>query len=254
MKIATIALTTFREAVRDRILYAILVFALVMLAISTVLVRLSVDGEAKIIKDLGLACISVFGTLIAVFLGIGLVSKEIERRTLYTIIAKPIHRYQFVLGKYLGLVLTLLVNVAVMAIGLAGLAYAWEGAFSPSLLVAVLFILVELMLITALALMFSSFTTPALSAIFTICLYVAGHLSADLRSFAAQFGGATTRVAAEALYYLLPNLSRLNLKDQAVRGGQLDGAASALALLYGLCYIAALVSAAIVIFQRRDFK
>jgi ABC-type transport system involved in multi-copper enzyme maturation permease subunit len=252
-KVAAIALTTFKEAVRDRILYAILVFALVMLAGSGLLVRLSVGGEEKIVKDLGLACISIFGLLIAIFLGIGLVSKEIEKRTLYTVIAKPVSRNQFILGKYLGLVLTLLVNVVVMACGLVGLAYVWEGALSPRLLLAVLFIFLELMLVTALALLFSTFSSPALSAIFTLCLFVAGHLSADLRLFAAHFGGAVTRVVAETLYFLLPNLSYLDLKDRAVHNLGIDPGRTGLALAYGISYVTAVILTAMTIFQRREF-
>ena len=254
MKVAAIALNTFKEAVRDRILYAILVFALVMLAGSTILVTISVGGEVKIIKDLGLASISIFGTLIAVFLGIGLVSKEIERRTVYTIISKPIHRYQFILGKYLGLVLTLMVNVAVMALGLIGLAYVWEGIPNSRLLLAVLFIFLELMLITALALFFSTFSSPTLSAIFTLCLFVAGHLSADLRLFAARLGGTMVKISAESVYFLLPNLSRLNFKDQAVHGFAFDVGTTALSVSYAIFYIAMLVLAAMAIFQRRDFR
>jgi len=252
-KVAAIALNTFKEAVRDRILYAILVFALVMLAGSAVLVRLSVGGEGKILKDLGLACISIFGLVIAIFLGIGLVSKEIERRTLYTIISKPVSRHQFILGKYLGLVTTLLVNVLVMAVGLVGLVYVWEGSLSPSLPLAVLFIFLELMLVTALALLFSTFSSPALSAIFTLCLFVAGHLSADLRLFAAHLGGAATKGVAEALYFLLPNLSYLNLKDRAVHNLGIDPGTAGLALAYGISYVAAIILAAMAIFQRREF-
>ena len=254
MKVAAIALNTFRQAVRDRILYAILIFALVLLAGSTILVTISVGGEEKIIKDLGLACISIFGLLIAIFLGIGLVSKEIERRTVYTILSKPIHRHQFILGKYLGLVMTLLVNVGVMGLGLIGLTSFWEGTSSPRLLLAILFIFLELMLVTALALLFSAFSSPALSAIFTLCLFVAGHLSADLRLFAAHYGGGASRLLAEALYFLLPNLSRLNLKDQAVHTIGIDGGTTVLSSLYASCYIAALLLAAMAIFQRRDFK
>ena len=254
MKVTAIALNTFKEAVRDRILYAILIFALVMLAGSTILVTISVDGEEKIIKDLGLACISIFGLIIATFLGIGLVSKEIEKRTIYTIISKPIHRYQFILGKYLGLVMTLLVNVGVMGLGLIGLAYIWEGASSSRLLLAVLFTFLELVLVTAIAMLFSAFSSPALSAIFTLCLFVAGHLSADLRLFADRFGGAATKLLAEALFFLLPNLSRLNLKDQAVHGIAIDGGTMALSFVYAIFYVAALVLGAMAIFQRRDFK
>ena len=197
---------------------------------------------------------SIFGALIAIFLGIGLVSKEIEKRTVYTIISKPIDRYQFILGKYLGLVLTLLANVGVMALGLIGLAYLWEGTLSPRLALAVLFIFIELILVTALALLFSTFSSPTLSAIFTLCLFVAGHLSADLRLFAARFGGRLIRSAVEGLYFLLPNLSRLNFKDQAVHSLGIDAGTTALSFLYAMVYVAALVLAAMAIFERRDFK
>lgn len=254
MKVGAIVLNTFKEAVRDRILYAILIFALVMLIGSTILVTLSVGGEAKILKDLGLTCISLFGTLIAIFLGIGLVSKEIEKRTVYTVLSKSIHRYQFILGKYLGLVLTLLVNVSVMTLSLIGLVYLWEGMSSLSLLLAVVFIFFELLLITALALLFSTFSSPTLSAIFTLCLFVVGHLSADLRLFATRFGGAVTKFSAETLYYLLPNLSRLNFKDQAVHGIGIDGSTATLSFLYAILYIAMLILVAMAVFQRRDFE
>lgn len=254
MKVGAIALNTFKEAVRDRILYAMLAFALIMLIGSTVLVQLSVGGEAKILKDLGLTCISLFGTLIAIFLGIGLVSKEIEKRTVYTMLSKPIHRYQFILGKYLGLGLTLWINVLVMTLCLIGLVSLWEGVSSLRMLPAVLFIFLELLLITALALLFSTFSSPTLSAIFTLCLFVAGHLSADLKLFAARFGGSATKFLAEALYYLLPNLSRLNLKDQAVHGFGIDGTVMAVSLLYAILYTATLLFAATAVFQRRDFR
>ena len=253
-KIAAIALNTFREAIRDRILYAILIFALVMLAGTTALVTISSGGEGKIIKDLGLAAISIFGTLIAIFLGIGLVSKEIEKRTVYTVISKPIRRSQFVLGKYLGLVLTLLVNVSVMALVLVALVSLWEGILSARLFLAVFFIFLELMLVTALALLFSTFSSPTLSAMFALCLFITGHLSADLRLFAARFGGRLTRSVAEGLYYLLPNLSRLNFKDQAVHGLGMDKGTIALSALYAIFYIAMLVVAAMTVFQQRDFR
>lgn len=254
MKVGAIALNTFREAIRDRILYAILIFALVMLLGSTVVVTLSVGGEAKILKDLGLTCTSVFGTLMAVFLGIGLVSKEIEKRTVYTVLSKPIHRYQFILGKYLGLAMTLAVNVLVMTVALVALAYFWEGGSSLRLLLAVLFIFLELLLVTALALLFSTFSSPTLSAIFTLALFVTGHLSTDLRLFAARFGGAVPKLFAEALYFLLPNLSRLNFKDRAVQGVTIGRDTAALSLVYGVLYTATLVLAAMAVFQRREFK
>ncbi|MFQ5658564.1 MAG: ABC transporter permease [Candidatus Methylomirabilales bacterium] len=254
MSVIPIALNTFKEAIRDRILYTILAFALALIGSSVVLASLSVGGEEKIIKDLGLASILIFGTFIAIFIGIGLVSKEIDKRTIYTIIAKPIHRYEFILGKYLGLLLTLLVNVSAMAVGFFLLVSLMEEGGSFGLLPAVLLIFVELMLMTAVAILFSSFTTPTLSAVFTLSVFVIGHLSRDLKEFAAQFGGPVLNAVVFALYYLLPNLSNFNIKGQAVHGVPVPMSFIALSVLYGALYLSALLVLAMLIFQRRDFK
>ncbi|MBI4640616.1 MAG: ABC transporter permease, partial [Candidatus Tectomicrobia bacterium] len=143
MKIRAIAVNTFREAIRDRVLYSLLFFALFMIGSSALLGTLTIGEQVKVIKDLGLASISVFGLFIAIFVGIGLVYKEIERRTIYTIIAKPIRRYEFLIGKYLGLVLTLLVEVAVMAVGFSLLITLYEGFFDTALLKAILLTIFE---------------------------------------------------------------------------------------------------------------
>lgn len=254
MKVIIIALNTFKEAIRDRILYTILAFALALIGGSVVLANLSVGGEEKIIKDLGLASLLIFGTLIAIFIGIGLVYKELDKRTIYTLIAKPIHRYEFILGKYLGLLITLFVNVSVMALGLFLLVSLLEGFFHVGLLYAVLLIFVELSVITAVAILFSSFTTPTLSAIFTLAVFVIGHLSRDLKEFAAQFGGPTLKAVVFTLYYLLPNLSNFNIKDQAVHGVPVPLSFIGLSILYGTFYLSALLLLTMLIFQRRDFK
>lgn len=254
MKVIIIALNTFKEAIRDRILYTILAFALALIGGSVVLANLSVGGEEKIIKDLGLASLLIFGTLIAIFIGIGLVYKELDKRTIYTLIAKPIHRYEFILGKYLGLLITLFVNVSVMALGLFLLVSLLEGFFHVGLLYAVLLIFVELSVITAVAILFSSFTTPTLSAIFTLAVFVIGHLSRDLKEFAAQFGGPTLKAVVFTLYYLLPNLSNFNIKDQAVHGVPVPLSFIGLSILYGTFYLSALLLLTMLIFERRDFK
>ena len=177
-----IAVNVFRESVRDKVLYNLVAFAILLIGASYLLGQLTAGQDVKIIKDLGLAATSLFGLFIAIFIGIGLVSKEVERRSIYSLLAKPIHRYQLVLGKYAGLTLTLLVNVAIMAAALyavllsmawgasAEVQRAWDApALDPALLEAVGLILIELMLITAIALFFSTFSTPILSAAFTFC-------------------------------------------------------------------------------------
>jgi ABC-type transport system involved in multi-copper enzyme maturation permease subunit len=254
VKIAAIAFNTFREAIRDRILYSLLAFALAMLGGSVILSTLSVGGEARIIKDLGLAAIGLVGTLIAVFIGVGLVYKEVERRTLYTIITKPIRRVDFIVGKFLGLGLTLAVNVAIMAAGLLLLASLIEARLTWELLLPVALTFLKLMVVTAIAVLFSTFSTPTLSAIFTLALVVVGSLAEDLKLFASTFGGPVLQTALVALYLVLPNLATLDVGGRVVHGLPVPAAAAGLAAAYALTYVAALLAAAVWIFQYRDFK
>ena len=190
-RIGAIARNTFREAVRDRVLYNLVLFVLLLIAAAIFIGELSGGQERKIIVDLGLSAMLLFGVFIAIFVGVGLVYKEIERRTIYAIFSKPVGRGEFLLGKYLGLCLTLLVNVVVMGLGVSlALAYVAKG-WDPLILTlwpAVLMIYMELMLITALALLFSSFSSPALSALLTFCIFIIGHFSADLKSLATSLG------------------------------------------------------------------
>jgi ABC-type transport system involved in multi-copper enzyme maturation permease subunit len=254
MKIPAIALNTFREAVRDRILYTILAFALLLIGASAILASLSIGQEGRIVKDLGLASSSLFGTFIAIFLGIGLVFKEIERRTIYVIIGKPIHRFQFLLGKYIGLVLTLFLTVGVMALLVTGLAWAIDGHWTAGLLGAAALDFLSLIIVTAVALVFSTFSTPTLSAIFTLAVFVIGRLSGDLKLFADQFGGTGLRLIIDGIYMILPDLSRFHIGTQIVNGLPLDPREIAWTVMYGLAYILMLLLLAIGIFQRRDFK
>ncbi len=253
-RIVAIALLAFTEAVRDRILYALLAFALAMIGSSTILVALSVGGEEKIVKDLGMTAISLMGVLIAVFIGVGLVSREIDRRTIYPVITRPVHRAEFILGKFCGLGLTLLVNVAFMAMGLLGLARVMEGKWSPELVPAILLAFVELLVLTAAAIFFSTFTTPTLSTIFTLSLFVIGRLSGDLKQFAAQVGGSGLKMISTALTYTLPNLARFNITEASVYGLPLGSGYVPLALLYGGAYLVLFLAAAIAVFARRDLK
>jgi ABC-type transport system involved in multi-copper enzyme maturation permease subunit len=254
MKVAAIALNTFREAVRDRILYSILAFALLFISASVVLAGLSIGQESRIVKDFGLASTSLFGTLIAIFLGIGLVFKEIDRRTIYAVIAKPIPRYQFLLGKFIGLALTLVVTVGVMTVLVFLLAWVVDGEPAPALLVAAGLDFLGLMIVTAVALLFSSFSTPTLSAIFTLATYVIGRLSGDLVVFAEQLTDVRVRAAFRGIYLILPDLGRFQIAPRVLHGPPLVPAEIATAVAYGLSYILVLLLVAIGVFQRRDFK
>ncbi|MEO8259362.1 MAG: ABC transporter permease [Acidobacteriota bacterium] len=262
-----IALNVFRESVRDKVLYNLVLFAILMIGASYLIGQLTAGQDIKIIKDLGLAATSVFGLFIAIFIGIGLVSKEIERRSAYSLLAKPIHRYQMIAGKYAGLTLTLAVNVAIMSAALyAVLAYmrwgvpaevqgAWDApALDPALMKALLLILFELMIVTAIAIFFSTFSSPMLSAAFTFSLFVVGHFSADLRGFGQVVESPAAATLARGLYWVLPNLGQFDVKAQVVHGQPVPIGYLALTGAYAALYIAVLLVAAMLIFSRRDFK
>jgi len=265
--IALMAVNVFRESVRDKVLYNLVFFAVLLIAATYLIGQLTAGQDIKIIKDLGLAATSVFGLFIAVFIGIGLVSKEVERRSIYALLAKPIERHQIVLGKYLGLVGTLAVNLSIMAAALylvlaymrsvasAGtLAVLEAGALDPAMLKAIVLIFAELSMITAIALFFSTFSTPILSATLTFGLFVAGHFSGDLRNFDQVVDSPTAARLARGLYWVLPNLAPFDVKSQVVHGQHVSAGYMALTLAYGAAYTAALLLAAMVIFSRRDFK
>ncbi len=252
MKLYAIAINTFREATRDRILYLILAFAIVMILASRAISLLTVGSEEKIIKDFGLGAISLFGVAAAVFVGVGLVFKEIERRTIYTLTAKPIRRSQFILGKYLGLALVLMVNLSIMTLAFYALLWA-KGYLDVHLGKAILLIFVELLLVTAMAIFFSSFSSPFLSSLFTVTGYIVGHLSWSLRLLQERVPSSPGRWVLEAAYRLLPNLEYLNIKGEVVHRVHVPGADVAWAALYGLSYTVVILLAAMAVFRKRDF-
>ncbi len=252
-----IARNAFREAVRDRVLYNLVLFVLLLIAGAIFLGELSAGQESKIIVDLGLSAMLLFGVFIAIFVGVGLVYKEIERRTLYAILSKPIGRGQFLLGKYLGLCLTLLVNVLVMGVGVSlALIYVRRGwdPLAIKIWPAIILIYFELMIITAVALLFSSFSTPALSALLTFFVFIIGHFSADLKGLATTSGSMPARSLFRALYYLLPNLANFSMISVASHGVSPDASGFALAALYAIVYVSVLLAGATLIFSRRNFK
>jgi len=263
MRILVIARNTFRENVRDRVLYNLILFALVMIGSSIALGQLTLGHEAKVIVGLGLSSISVFGTLIAVFIGIGLVYKELEKRTAYSLLAKPVRRSELILGKYLGLLFTLAVNVTVMSAGLMA-AMAWQGGIPAEsylrVLPAVCVLYLSLALTTALALFFSTFSTPALSALFTLFLWICGHFSADLLAFGRLTKSAVAERLCRILYYALPNMSNYAAVDgrdvigAAARLQPLDGAGILLVTIYTAVYCAGLLALSVVVFSRRDLE
>jgi ABC-type transport system involved in multi-copper enzyme maturation permease subunit len=253
MKVAAIALNTFREGIRDRILYLPFFFALVAVVFSRVLAVLTVGDRVKIIKDVGLASISLFGMLIAVLIGTGLVYKEIDKKTIYTLLAKPIERWQFLLGKFLGLALTLFVLTAAMALVFLGVVLAYTSGVDGRLVLAVVFIFLELVLITAVAMLFSCFSTPILSSVFTLAFFVIGHFSWGLQTLIEKARPGPARVALRVLYTILPDLENFNYKTDAVYGLKILPQYYAFSALYGLAYTLFILALAALIFKKRDF-
>jgi ABC-type transport system involved in multi-copper enzyme maturation permease subunit len=256
-RISAIARNAFREAVRDRVLYNLVLFVLLLTGASIFIGELSGGQERKVIVDLGLSAMLLFGVFIAIFVGVGLVYKEIERRTIYAVFSKPVGRGEFLVGKYLGLCLTLLVNVLVMGVGVSlALLYVSRGwdPLIPTIWPAVLLIYMELMLLTAVALLFSSFSSPALSALLTFMVFIIGHFSADLKSFAASLGSTSARYVFTGLYYLLPNLANYSFISPAAHGRAPSAGFVFATALYAIVYIAVILAAATLVFSRRNFK
>lgn len=254
MKVLAIAINTFKETIRDKILYNLLFFALLMIGSSYLLSELSLTDHQKIIVDVGLAAISIFGVMMSIFIGIGLVSKEIEKKTVYTIIAKPISRHQFLIGKYFGLLITLLLNMVIMTFGQLIMMYLNKAPINLIYFQAVFFIFIELSFITAIAILFSTFTTATLSAILTLFLFIIGHLTKYLEYFVKRSKSDFIKGFFKVLYYFLPNLENFNLKSYVTYNISIEPSYFFFAILYGVLYISAILTLAIIIFSRRDFK
>jgi ABC-type transport system involved in multi-copper enzyme maturation permease subunit len=253
MKIKTIALNTFKEAIRDRILYLLFFFAAVALAFSRLLAVLTVGDRVKIIRDVGLASISIFGVLMAILIGTGLVYKEIDKKTIYTLLSKPIQRWQFLLGKFFGLVLTLFIMTLAMGIIFLAIVLLHTGKLEGRLLLAILFIFLELALITAVAILFSCFSTPILSSIFALSFYLIGHLSWGLETLLHKTRSGAARFGIRALSAILPDLENFNFKTEAVHSLAIDPRFYLFSALYGLVYTLLILSLAVLVFNKRDF-
>ena len=255
--VGPVAVNTFREAVRDRVLYNLVLFALLMMGAAILVGQISIGIEQLVIVNLGLTAISIFGLVMAIFMGVGLVYKEIEKRTLYSLLAKPIHRWQFLAGKYAGLLLTLAVNTGFMTIGLAAAFFyvgGRAGRSNLSVLVAVYFILLEFALVTALALFFSCFSSPLLSTLFTLAIYITGVFAPDIRLVGEFTRNPALLAATRALYFVVPNFHNFNVIAAAGHGDAIPFSLVCQNTLYAALYVALLLIAAAAIFSRRNLK
>jgi ABC-type transport system involved in multi-copper enzyme maturation permease subunit len=193
----------------------------------------------------------------AIFIGVGLVSKEIEKRTLHSLLAKPIRRWEFLVGKYAGLLLTLTVNTAFMTLGLAGaLFYVGRPLVRPdvSIVIAIYFILLALALVTALALFFSCFSSPMLSTLFTLAIYIAGIFAKDIRDIGDFTSSPLLKASARVVYYVVPNFHNFNAIASAAHGEPIPFSLVVQNTLYAACYVTLLLLASSAIFSNRDLK
>ena len=252
-----VALNTFREAVRDRVLYNLVFFALLMMLAAIFVGGISIGIEEMVIKSLGLSAISVIGLLIAVFIGVGLVYKEMDKRTLYALLAKPVRRWEFLLGKFGGLVLTLAVNTLAMAAGLfAALLYVKHSLERSDavLLIAIYFILLKLTLVVALALLFSCYSSPLLAILYTSALYIAGLFVEEIRTFHFATPSPAMEALLRGLSYLLPNFENFNVMAAAAHGREIPGALVFENTAYAALYSVIVLLVAAAVFSRRNLK
>ena len=252
--IRVIAANTFREALRDRILYLFLGFAVLLLASSKLFGILTVGEQDKIIMDMGLAGVQFFTMLIAVMMSVLLISREVDSRTIYYILAKPVRRWQFILGKYFGLLATVVVNLALMTVALALFVWLYGGGFDPRLLLATGMIGVEMAVLVAFATLFSVLTKPILGSVFTLAVFVVGHVSQNLWLLTRHLPGSVGRGLATMLYYLVPNLERFNFKTEVVHQLPLSAAVVGWALAYGLFFTALVLTLACLRFEGKDLQ
>jgi ABC-type transport system involved in multi-copper enzyme maturation permease subunit len=254
-RLTAITLNTFREAIRDRVLYNLILFALLLVASAPLFGQISIGIERLILVNVGLSSISLFGVIIAIFIGIGLVSKEIEKKTLYTILSRPVRRWEFIVGKYLGLIMTLVVNTTLMTAGFYIALMITNGLHKTDslLLVAIYFTVLQFLIVTALTVLFSTFSSPIFSAIFAFALFVIGTFAEDLKNFASISKGAA-KLLATAAAYVMPNFASLNVIAQTAHDQSIGGRLILFNTLYALLYSASAVAAAVLIFERRNLK
>jgi ABC-type transport system involved in multi-copper enzyme maturation permease subunit len=254
-RLTAITLNTFREAIRDRVLYNLILFVLLLVASAPLFGQISIGMERLILVNVGLSSISLFGVIIAIFIGIGLVSKEIEKKTLYTILSRPVRRWEFIVGKYLGLIMTLVVNTALMTAGFYIALMITNGLHKTDslLLVAIYFTVLQFLIVTALTVLFSTFSSPIFSAIFAFALFVIGTFAEDLKNFAAISKGAA-KLLATAAAYLMPNFASLNVIAQTAHDQGIGSRLILFNTLYAMLYSASAVAAAVLIFERRNLK
>jgi ABC-type transport system involved in multi-copper enzyme maturation permease subunit len=252
--VRAIAVNTFREAVRDRILYLFVGFAIVMVVSTKLFGLLTVGDETRIIKDIGLASMQFFSMLIAVMMSMLLVSREVDSRTVFNILAKPVRRWQFLLGKYLGLVAIVAANLVLITIVLIAMVLLYSGEWDPMLLFAASMTMLEMAVLAAFAIFFAVLTKPILGSLMTLSVFVVGHMSADLWMLTRRLPGAFSRGVIAVIYYLVPNLERFDFKTEVVHDLPIPAAAAGWAVVYALAFVVVVLFLANLRFRSKDLR
>jgi len=254
MRMYAIAANTFRETMRDRILFSLFFFAALLLLTSAAMEEITIGDSRHVVRSVALGAIRVSGSVIALFLGVGLVYKELEKKTIYTIASKPIPRWVFVLGKYFGLMAVIAVLTGLMLVLYMGMVTVQQGFPGFTVLPAMYLLIVELALLTAWAILFSTYSSPTVASLFSIAVFVIGHLADDIWIFGSQAESVAVQELSRVVYWVLPNFEVFNVFDTAVHGIPTEPDRILWASLYGLGYTAAVLAVACVVFERRDFK
>ncbi|HPG26810.1 MAG: ABC transporter permease [Spirochaetaceae bacterium] len=253
-RIHALAVNTVREAIRNKLLYALLGFGILMIASGVLLASLSYVEVDEILQDVGLGAIRFFGSGIAIFVGIGLIHNEVDRRTIFTILSKPVSRAEFLVGKWAGLTITVWLQLLLMGVAFVVVSMGAEATLRPEHALAIAMIGLELMVLVAIATFFSAFTTPMLAGLFSVGLWLIGHLSRDFYALGQQAEDESVSRAASALFRVMPDLEVFNKTLEAVHGLPIPLAEVGMAGMYALGYTVSTLMLGAMIFARRDFK
>ncbi len=253
-RIGQVAVHTLKETVRDRVFLVSLLFAVLLIASSVVVSPLAAGEQDRVIKNMGLASISAIGLFLAIFVGASLVHREVERRTIYTLLSRPVSRGEYVIGKYVGIVLTLALNVGSMALLFSALVYFYLDSLSVAHIAAIYLIGVELAVVASASILFSVLSSPVLGALFTLALYFIGHLAGDIGTFAEMIPSRPAALLCKGVSTILPHLTLFDVKGMAVYGKSVEPGLLLSATLYAIGYIAPLLFLAVILFRRKDLQ
>jgi ABC-type transport system involved in multi-copper enzyme maturation permease subunit len=252
--VLTIANQTLTEARRNRVFYSVFLFALIVILNSVIFTEVTSTTMDRVLKDVGLAAINIFALALTIFTGVGIINREIDRKSIYTVLAKPISRFGYILGKYLGLLTIMLVTSAIMFAGLLFVMKGYKTDIRPGIFLGFLGVVLEVVVLGAIAILCSSFTTSFISAFICAALYISGHLSPEFLHAVRKLESPFWRMVGESIYYVLPNLERFNFKYQATYDLTISGRALATVVVFAVAYAAAALLGAVIIFSRRDFR